>query len=196
SVLNSVVFLCLFVPYPATDVTCNCPRSRSGDVSGFRCRLVDVAHEVPCASGLDNPTCHRWNGEVAYNPNQHEDDIHRIGCVGDICRVGKHFNIPFQYKRLYFRKYGAEHIGYGQPQVHADISGQPLRKCGLKTIPYTYRKGYRPEYGQHDKKERPYGIYDQCRCLEKYLQKVAKPFLYGFFYLIGLSVKVHSRHGS
>src|SRR5690606_42011713 len=69
-------------------------------------------------------------------------------------------------------------------------------KCGLKTIPYTYRKGYRPEYGQHDKKERPYGSYDQCRCLEKYLQKVAKPFLYGFFYLIGLSVKVHSRHGS
>src|SRR5690606_8513181 len=71
----------------------------------------------------------------------------------------------------------------------ADISGQPLRKCGLETIPHTYRKGYRPEYGQHDKKERPYGIYDQCRCLEKYLQKVAKPFLYGFFYLIGLSVK-------
>src|SRR5690606_21634985 len=134
------------------------------------CSLIDVAHEVPCTSRLDNPTCHRWDSEVPHDANYHEDDIHGVGCVGDIGRVGKHINIPFDDEGLYLGEHGTEHIGDGQPQVHADISGQPLRKCGLKTIPYTYRKGYRPEYGQHDKKERPYRIYDQCRCLKKNFQ--------------------------
>ena len=33
--------------------------------------------------------------------DNHKNDIHGITCIRDIGWVGKHFDVPFQYQRLY-----------------------------------------------------------------------------------------------
>ena len=51
---------------------------------------------------------------------------------GYVSRVGKHCYILFDNEGLYFRKHRTEQVCHRQPQVNADVSGQPLRERGLK----------------------------------------------------------------
>src|SRR5690606_17391110 len=150
-------------------------------ISGFHCGLVYISGKVSCTSGLNYPPCYCWDSEVTHNANQHKNDIDSVACIRDIRWVREHLYILFDNQDLYFCEHRAEQISYGKPQVNAHISGQPLRECGLKTVPHTYRKGNGSQYAQYNQEECSYRIYHQCSRLKQHFEQVAKPILNGLF---------------
>src|SRR5690606_1750041 len=98
--------------------------------------MVDIACKVSGTTGLDNPSCNRWNCEISNDPDDHKNDIHRVGSIRNEGWIGQHLNVPFQNQWLYSCQHRTEQIRYWKPEINTDVPRNPLRKCGLKTVPH------------------------------------------------------------
>ena len=183
----------LFSSQPSSDVSQYGTAHSGSKTARFHGCPVQVAAEVSGTARLHDPTRHRRDGEVPDNPYEHKDYVHAVGVVYRVVGIVLQLlDVVPEHQYLELGEQSAEQVAHRKPQIDGDIAREPLSERGLETVPHAEGERHRAQYGEHDQKKGPYGVYQQ-RCRREYqLQQAAKRITDFFLQIVHPYLDVHA----
>jgi len=177
----------LFLQQYSRHVARGCPCHGPAHVGGLARRIVHVAVVRTHTAGLYHPVRHGGDTEVPDQPYEHEHQIDGRRSVRgeDAQGIPDHFHLALQHQRLYPGEHHPEQVGDGQPEIYADITGQPLDERVLETVEDRYRESEGAQHGEDDERTQTtvsrenYDIYRMLTVMRNgYMNVHEKPFTY------------------
>ena len=170
----------LFLQQYSGHIARGCPCHGPAHVGGLARRIVHVAVVRTHTTGLYHPVRHGGDTEVPDQPYEHEHQIDGRRSVRgeDAQGIPDHFHLALQHQRLYPGEHHPEQVGDGQPEIYADITGQPLDERVLETVEDRYRESEGAQHGEDDEKEGADRVHHQRGGTEKELHHLAHDGLY------------------
>lgn len=165
----------LFLQQYSGHIARGCPCHGPAHIGGLARRIVHVAVVRTHTAGLYHPVRHGGDTEVPDQPYEHEHQIDgRRSIRGEDAQgIPDHFHLALQHQRLYPGEHHPEQVGDGQPEIYADITGQPLDERVLETVEDRYRESEGAQHGEDDEKEGADRVHHQRSGTEKELHHLA-----------------------